>query len=149
MKRIIAFLLLMIFLLTASVFAQDDMIILDEDGTEETENYVVLQEHLTVGSPTPMDGKFFTEMWEDVTSDGDVRSLIHAYNLVMWDGERGAFAHDPSVVNAMGIMDNEEGDRAFLIALHDNLYFSNGLLFEKNQCIYVCLYAHNANQILG
>lgn len=116
----------MIFLLTGIVSGQDDMIILDEDGMEEAENYVVLQDHLTVGSPTPMDGKFFTEMWEDVTSDGDVRSLIHAYNLVMWDGEKGAFAHDPSVVNAIGVMDNEEGDRAFLIALHDNLYFSNG-----------------------
>ena len=117
----------MIFLTAGVVSAQDDdMIILDEEGTEETGNFVVLQDHLTVGSPTPMDGKFFTEMWEDVTSDGDVRSLIHAYNLVMWDGERGAFTHDPSVVNAIQIMDNDEGDRAFLIALHDNLYFSNG-----------------------
>ena len=117
----------MIFLTAGVVSAQDDdMIILDEEETEETGNFVVLQDHLTVGSPTPMDGKFFTEMWEDVTSDGDVRSLIHAYNLVMWDGERGAFTHDPSVVNAIQIMDNDEGDRAFLIALHDNLYFSNG-----------------------
>ena len=126
MKKIITFLLLMLFLVTGTVYAQDDMIILDENEPETEENYVLLQDHLTVGNATPMDGKFFTEMWEDVTSDGDVRSLIHAYNLVMWDGERGVFTHDPSVVNAIGIMDNEYGDRAYLIALHDNLYYSDG-----------------------
>ena len=126
MKKIITFLLLMIILVTGNVFAQDDMIILDENEPETEENYVLLQDHLTVGNATPMDGKFFTEMWEDVTSDGDVRSLIHAYNLVMWDGERGVFTHDPSVVNAIGIMDNEYGDRTYLIALHDNLYYSDG-----------------------
>ncbi len=126
MKKIITFLLLMLFLVTGTVYAQDDMILVGEVDSENGENYVLLQDHLTVGNATPMDGKFFTEMWEDVTSDGDVRSLIHAYNLVMWDGEKGVFTHDPSVVNAIGIMDNEYGDRAYLIALHDNLYYSDG-----------------------
>ena len=128
MKKAIIFLLVLVFLFPCLAIAQDDMII--TDGEEETvidpESIVVLQDHLTVGNATPMHGKFFTEMWEDVTSDGDVRSLIHGYNLVMWDGEKGAFSHDPSVVNAIGIMDNENGDRTYLIALHDNLYYSDG-----------------------
>lgn len=119
MKKII-FLLFILLLTFSAVFAQEEVI------EDEYEAGVNIQDRLTVGNTTPMHGKFFTEMWEDVTSDGDVRSLIHGYNLIMWDGENGVFTHDPSVVNAIGIRDNENGDRTYLIALHDNLYYSDG-----------------------
>ena len=119
MKKFI-FLLFLMLLAFSSVFAQE------EEVEDQYEAGVNIQDRLTVGNTTPMHGKFFTEMWEDVTSDGDVRSLIHGYNLIMWDGENGAFTHDPSVVNAIGIRDNENGDRSYLIALHDNLYYSDG-----------------------
>ena len=119
MKKFI-FLLFILLLAFSSVFAQE------EEAEDQYEAGVNIQDRLTVGNTTPMHGKFFTEMWEDVTSDGDVRSLIHGYNLIMWDGENGVFTHDPSVVNAIGIRDNENGDRTYLIALHDNLYYSDG-----------------------
>lgn len=119
MKKFI-FLLFILLLAFSSVFAQE------EETEDQYEAGVNIQDRLTVGNTTPMHGKFFTEMWEDVTSDGDVRSLIHGYNLIMWDGENGVFTHDPSVVNAIGIRDNENGDRSYLIALHDNLYYSDG-----------------------
>lgn len=119
MKKFIIFLFVLLLTFSA-VFAQEEVI------EDEYEAGVNIQDRLTVGNTTPMHGKFFTEMWEDVTSDGDVRSLIHGYNLIMWDGENGVFTHDPSVVNAIGIRDNENGDRTYLIALHDNLYYSDG-----------------------
>ena len=118
MKKIIFIFLIFILSFTA-VCAQDE-------AEDEYEAGINIQDRLTVGNTTPMHGKFFTEMWEDVTSDGDVRSLIHGYNLIMWDGENGVFTHDPSVVNAIGIRDNENGDRTYLIALQDNLYYSDG-----------------------
>ncbi len=118
MKKIIFIFLIFILSFTA-VCAQDE-------AENEYEAGINIQDRLTVGNTTPMHGKFFTEMWEDVTSDGDVRSLIHGYNLIMWDGENGVFTHDPSVVNAIGIRDNENGDRTYLIALQDNLYYSDG-----------------------
>lgn len=119
MKKISILLLALLFLLTGAVMAQDEF-----DTGEETD----VPTHLTVGNTTPMHGKFFTELWEDVTTDGDVRSLIHGYNLIIWDGENGMYTHDPSVVNAIGIMDNEEGDRSYLIALQDDLFYSDGTL---------------------
>jgi len=129
MKKISLFLLFLVFLLPHAVMGQDDFLIIDdtdEAAVIQPGSIVQVQDHLTVGNTTPMHGKFFTELWEDVTSDGDVRNLIHGYNLVMWDGEKGVFAHDPSVVNAIGVRDNEAGDRSYLIALHDNLYYSDG-----------------------
>lgn len=114
MKKLMILLLAVFLMLVGPAIAQDEI-----DDAE-------IPTHLTVGNATPMHGKFFTELWEDVTSDGDVRSLIHGYNLIMWDGENGRFTHDPSVINAMGAMDNSEGDRCFLIALQDDLFYSDG-----------------------
>ena len=117
MKKISILLFVLLFLLTSAVFAQDGPAM---DGETEALS------HLTVGNTTPMHGKFFTDLWEDVTTDGDVRDLVHGYNLIMWNGESGVYTHDPSVVNAIGIMDNEEGDRSYLIALQDDLFYSDG-----------------------
>ena len=47
----------------------------------------VFPDYLVVGNPTPMRGEFFTELWGNATSDIDVRDLLHAYNLIYWDGE--------------------------------------------------------------
>ena len=82
--------------------------------------------HLTVGNPTPMRGEFFTEMWGNATSDIDVRDLLHGYNLVMWDGEYGRFAVDPSVVSGMAILRNEAGDKTFVLSFCHDLYYSDG-----------------------
>ena len=132
MKKIMILLIAFFLMLAASVKAQDEMEESElpmltasetaQDGLEETE----LPTHLTVGNTTPMHGKFFTELWEDVTSDGDVRSLLHGYNLIIWDGENGRYVHDPSVVNAIGVMENIDGDRCYLIALQDDLFYSDG-----------------------
>lgn len=117
MKKIGILLFALLLLLTSAALGQDEI---TADGEPEAPT------HLTVGSTTQMRGKFFTDLWEDVTTDGDVRNLIHGYNLIMWDGERGLYTHDPSVVNAIGIMDNEMGDRSYLIALQDDLFYSDG-----------------------
>ena len=115
MKKISILMFALLFLLTSAVMAEDEPAI---DVADEAPS------HLTVGNTTPMHGKFFTDLWEDVTTDGDVRDLVHGYNLIMWNGESGVYTHDPSVVNAIGIMDNEEGDRSYLIALQDDLFYS-------------------------
>ena len=108
---------------------QDDFFIIDdaeEPAVIQPGDIVQVQDHLTVGNTTPMHGKFFTELWEDVTSDGDVRSLIHGYNLIMWDGKQGMFSFDPSVVSGVVALDNEAGDRSYVLVLYDDLYFSDG-----------------------
>ena len=83
-------------------------------------------DELTVGSITPFDGSFFTQMWGNVVSDTDIRSLIHGYNLVEWRFDEGVFGADPSVVSGSAVTENAAGDRTYLITLADDLYYSDG-----------------------
>ena len=83
-------------------------------------------DHLTVGNPTPLRGDFFTDMWGNDTSDIDVRELLHGYNLVIWDGEEGMFAPNPSVVSDLTAVVDEEGNHIYMLTLYDDLYFSDG-----------------------
>ena len=81
---------------------------------------------LKVGNPTPMDGKFFTGMWGNATSDIDVRSLVHGYRLTTWGEDTGIFRKSNHVVSGMMIADDPEGNRVYTMALYDDLYFSDG-----------------------
>ncbi len=83
-------------------------------------------EELVVGNPTPMDGKFFTGMWGNATSDIDVRSLVHGYYLTMWGYDTGIFVHTPNVVSGMVIGEDPEGNRTYTMALCDDLFYSDG-----------------------
>ena len=88
------------------------------EATEET--------HLTVGGTTPMDGTFFNGLWGNNTSDVDVRGLLHAYNLVMWDGEVGQFEVDPSVVSGIVVTEDDAGNRHYTLTLYGDLVYSDG-----------------------
>ena len=91
MKRLIAVLLAGIMLLELFPALAEDEMMEEPEATEtaepaetseptETEipypdrNY----EELVVGNPTPMDGKFFTGMWGNSTTDIDVRTLVNS-----------------------------------------------------------------------
>ncbi len=83
-------------------------------------------EELKVAVTTPLTGNFFTSLWGNGSSDLDVRSMIHGYNLVEWDVEKGVFVPDQSVVSGITSMMEENGDVTFIIALYDDLYYSDG-----------------------
>ena len=113
-KRIICWLTVLL-LLAGAVCAH---------GEEETAGQVY--DHLTAASTTHMQGEFFTDMWGNATSDIDVRDLLHGYDLVAWDGSQGMFAPDPSVVSGIAATANDQGDTSFVLALQDDLYYSDG-----------------------
>ena len=92
------------------------------DTVEITYNY----DEITVGSTTAFDGNFFTEMWGNSVSDLDVRTLIHGYNLVEWDGEAGAFQIDPSVVSGTVVTQNAAGDRTYTLTIYSDLLYNDG-----------------------
>lgn len=117
MKKTGALLLALLLLLT-QLFAAA------AEDVKETE--AIVYDHLTVGNPTRMKGDFFTGLWGNATSDLDVRDLLHGYNLVMWNGEQGMFAFNPTVVSDVIVMDNETGDRSYALTLFDDLYYSDG-----------------------
>jgi len=106
-------------LLTIVLLATQCLALAENAGTVNTNN-------LKVGNPNPMQGYFFTDMWGNSTSDMDVRALLHGYNLVYWDGANGLFAVDPSVVSGAAVVDDEEGNRSFILVLADDLFYSDG-----------------------
>ena len=73
-----------------------------------------------------MNGDFFTEMFGNDTADIDIRSLIHGYNLVNWDQNQGVYVFDPSVVTNIQVVQDENGNRTYFLALARDLYFSDG-----------------------
>ena len=84
-------------------------------------------EHLVVGNTTPMNGRFFTNMWGAVTSDLDVQKLIHGYNLVTWNSEKGGvYDIDPTVVSGFVVTENLAGDRTYTFDIYRDLYYSDG-----------------------
>lgn len=83
-------------------------------------------DHLVVGNPTRLEGNFFTDMWGNNTSDLDVRQLISGLNLVAWDGIKGMFAPNATVVRSISVRENAEGDRTYYFTLFDDLYYSDG-----------------------
>ena len=88
---------------------------------------IVYYDHVTVGNTTQMRGDFFTEMWTNSTTDIDVRMLLHGYNLVIWDGGNGMFKADPSVVVGMlGTENATTGDHTYTMTLANDLYYSDG-----------------------
>ena len=113
MNKLIALLIVAALAMTAAVFAEETDIEMDLD-------------HLVVGNPTPMRGEFFTEMWGNSTSDIDVRSLVHGYDIVMWNADYGAFIPDESVVAEIEYLNDENANRSFHITLADDLYWSDG-----------------------
>ena len=156
MKKCISLLILLALLTGAlSVFAQfdDDMMIIDdenfdsefvefddefeddfgdefedeEDDGWDLESLVAYDyQHITVGNPTPLDGKFFTDLFGNDTSDADVRRLVGGYNLVTWNFEESYFHFDHSVVSNVVVTMDENQDRNYMIILYNDLYFSDG-----------------------
>ena len=137
MKRLIALLLAgMMLFLAFSALAEETNGEIAEEATEEPtaeptqtpvphpdRNY----EELVVGNPTPMDGKFFTGMWGNATSDIDVRTLVHGYYLTIWGYDTGIFIPNPVTVNGdLVVEDSNEGERTYTFYLFDDLYYSDG-----------------------
>lgn len=83
-------------------------------------------DRLTVASATQLSGRFFTDLWGNNASDIDVRRLLHGYNLVSWQEDKGCYTVDESVVSGIAATQDSEGNRTYTIALYDDLYYSDG-----------------------
>ena len=124
MKKLLAYLLIFVMALTAVTagLAETAEELAAEEGPQVTYDY----EELTVAVTTPLTGSFFTNMWENGSSDMDVRAMIHGYNLIEWDTEDGMFVPDESVVSGVNVQAADNGDITFIIALYDDMFYSDG-----------------------
>ena len=108
MKKIAALLLALV-LVTGLVSAQ----------AEEAGKY----EKLTVGTTTPFSGNFLHDALGSNISDQDVRELIHGYNLVTWDADKGSFEfNQPMVTGGLASGDSQ----VYVISLADNMTYNDG-----------------------
>lgn len=123
MKRALVWLLALIMLMQGVAVYADSVA---PTQAEEAPEIVYSYDELTVGTLTPFDGKFFTQLWGNDTTDLDVRLLVHGYNTVFWDTEIGQFMVDPSVVSGLLTEENAAGDRRYTLALYEDLYYSDG-----------------------
>ena len=83
-----------------------------------------LPTHVTVGNATQVNGNFFTDMWGNNTSDMDVRTLLHGYNLVAWSSQV-EFVADPMVVKTVSTK-TVKGNMTYTIALQTDLTYCDG-----------------------
>ena len=137
MKKLLAWMLACILVLTVvpAVWAENaaeenpgetETTALEEAAAEEPLQITYDYGELVVAVTTPLTGNFFTTLWGNATSDIDVRSLIHGYNLVEWDTENGMFIPDSSVVSGITVQQEANGDMTFIIALYNDLLYSDG-----------------------
>lgn len=124
MKRLIAIIAAGIMLLGAmSAFAEDR----PEATVEPVLSYPDRNyEELVVGNPTPMDGKFFTGMWGNATTDIDVRTLVHSYYLTIWGYDTGFFRANPVTVAGLSVTEDAKQYRKYRFQLADDLFYSDG-----------------------
>ena len=81
---------------------------------------------VTVSTVTPMEGRFFTELWGGTASDRDVRTLLHTASPIRWDNSLDRFVFDKSVLEDAVILTNADGSRTYLLVLTDDLLWSDG-----------------------
>ncbi len=122
MKKILASLLALMLLLGAALAVAEEPAVSPEPASPVTYAY----DELTVGTLTPLSGRFFTDMWGTNTADLDVRMLLHAYNLVEWKEAQGNYGIDDSVVSGLAVTEDNDGNRVYTIALYDDLRYSDG-----------------------
>ena len=81
---------------------------------------------VTVQTVTPMEGRFFTDLWGGTASDMDARTLLHAASPVRWDSGLDRFVFDRSVLEDAVILANGDGSRTYIMVLADDLLWSDG-----------------------
>ena len=116
MKKMLSGILVCLLILTCvcGSWAEDA----EATGAEEANQPITYDyDELTVAVTTPMTGNFFTSLWGNGSSDIDVRTLIHGYNLVEWDVEQSMFVPDESVISGITVQEEANGDVTFIIRL--------------------------------
>ena len=133
MKKGISLLLILCLLLGCLGAAGAEEEFFDDEGSAAEETFstdvpLVAYDHdrLTVGNPTKLTGRFFTDLWGNHTSDNDVRRLVTGYNLITWDAGNSLYRFDHSVVSGVVVGDDENGDRRYMISLYRDLFYSDG-----------------------
>ena len=122
MKKLMVFLFAFLLMVPHTVRAENKL----PDEAVWNRWYQDERARLTVGTVTPMEGRFFTDLWGGTASDLDVQMLLHAAAPVRWDGKLNRFVFDRSVLEDAAVLTNSDGSRTYLMVLAEDLRWSDG-----------------------
>ena len=140
MRKVLSWLLCLLFFSSMSGALAEEMIILDEaeavvlDATEldevalepmEVDVGVQYGTKLTVGALTMPSGAFSTDMWGNNTVDLDVRALLHAYDTVMLTQKQGLVINE-NVLKDVQIGYRDNGEAVYVLTFSDQLKYNDG-----------------------
>lgn len=121
MRNCLALLLVMSLMLGAlPACAEEVMLATAQPASKGVDSGTVL----TVGTLTPLNGHFATDMWGNNTADMDVRALLHGYETVSWTSERGLVVNE-QVVASLRVETVGDG-LIYTIELAQDLYYCDG-----------------------
>lgn len=80
---------------------------------------------LIIGHTTMMNGNFFSELWGSNAADIDVRSVLHEYPLIAWTSN-SEYQVNATVVRTLETVTADNGDRTYIVSLHNDLKYSDG-----------------------
>ena len=124
MKKLLGFLLAFLLLIPSAAPVRAEGKLPDEVVWNRW--YQDERARLTVETVTPMEGRFFTDLWGGTASDLDVRTLLHAASPVRWDAELERLVFDRSVLEDAAVLTNSDGSRTYLMVLAEDLRWSDG-----------------------
>ena len=64
----------------------------------------------------PMEGAFFSSLWEGTPYDALARRLLNGLSPVYWDEEHLRYRQDDSVAEEILVADTQDGGREYLIS---------------------------------
>ena len=124
MKKLLGFLLAFLLLIPSAAPVRAEGKLPDEVVWNRW--YQDERARLTVETVTPMEGRFFTDLWGGTASDLDVQTLLHAASPVRWDAELERLVFDRSVLEDAAVLTNSDGSRTYLMVLAEDLRWSDG-----------------------
>ncbi|MBR7040881.1 MAG: hypothetical protein IKI24_03465 [Clostridia bacterium] len=74
----------------------------------------------------PMEGAFFSSLWEGTPYDALARRLLNGLSPVYWDEEHLRYRQDDSVAEEILVADTQDGGREYLISFRHDMCFSDG-----------------------
>lgn len=95
------------------------------EQTKWAEPEPVVVDSFVVGTASTLSGSFFTDMWGNNSADIDVRALVHGYSPIVWT-KQSKYEVNPQVVYALSSADYDDGNRIYMIALQEGLYYNDG-----------------------
>lgn len=93
---------------------------------------------LIVGTTTPMDGHFGTDLWGDNTSDMDARLLLHDYATIDKDMTPGIGTHGIAVKD-MTAQEQSDGSRVYTFTIEDGLTYNDGTPIDARDYVFSLL----------